>query len=64
MEDFVADAQNGVEVVKGAVAVGAGWAADKVAQWKGIESKWLRVAIALGVFLGIVAVLSTVQAIF
>lgn len=63
MEDLVTDIQDKVDIVKGAVATGAGWASDKVAQWKGIESKWVRVGIFIGVFLAVAIVLSVVQGI-
>lgn len=64
MEDLLSDVSGKAEVAIGAASAGGVWIAARFNAWKKIESKPLKVAIAVCLFMAFVTVLSMIQSIF
>ena len=64
MEDLLSDVGNKAELVIGAGSTAVTWIVTKMAAWKAIESKPLKIAIAVGLFLAVAVTLSLITAPF
>jgi hypothetical protein len=64
MEDFLTAANTAIGVVALALTSAANWIANKLTWWRNLDNKFIKAAVAVGVFVGMCVVLSILTAPF